>query len=362
MKIRVLQIIPTLEIGGAEKIALEIAKKIDKDRFQLTTISLYNTEEIDKYKRKYGLDIITFNKKRGADFGLIFKLTKYIVKQKPHVIHTHLYSAPYTFLGAILAKTPIRIHTVHSVAHKELQPKKRKLMKFAYTFLNYRPVAISKYVEKTIAKEYKIRTSKIININNGIDTKTYSNNNKKLKTRNNKPINIITVSRLEEVKNHKLMIDSFYEAQKNIQNIRLTIIGDGTLRNDIKNQIKQLKLENKINMAGATDEVANELKRADIYILTSKYEGLPVSVLEAMSSGLPIISTDIEAIDGIVINKNNGLVVPPNVKDISDAIITLATDDKIRKKFSNNSRIISQNYDSKIMVENYEKIYSQEKI
>lgn len=103
---------------------------------------------------------------------------------------------------------------------------------------------------------------------------------------------IVTCGRLTEQKNHKLLIDAFAEVQKIYPFATLKIYGEGVLREKLQNQIDSLNLNEKVFLMGATNDVAKALQTADLFVLSSDYEGMPNALMEAMAAGVPCISTD----------------------------------------------------------------------
>lgn len=103
---------------------------------------------------------------------------------------------------------------------------------------------------------------------------------------------IVTCGRLTEQKNHRLLIDAFAEVQKIYPFATLKIYGEGVLREKLQNQIDSLNLNEKVFLMGATNDVAKALQTADLFVLSSDYEGMPNALMEAMAAGVPCISTD----------------------------------------------------------------------
>lgn len=127
---------------------------------------------------------------------------------------------------------------------------------------------------------------------------------------------IITCGRLEAQKNHKLLIDAFAEAIKEHPYARLKIYGEGSLRDVLQEQIDKLGLQDKAFLMGATNDVAKALQTADLFVLSSDYEGMPNALMEAMAAGVPCISTDCPCGGprSLIDNYNNGVLIKINNK------------------------------------------------
>ena len=355
--IKVFHIIPTLGVGGAEKLVTDIGLNINKEKFSITIITLYKNENsifLEDLK-KHNINVIELNKRKGPDLSLILKFNKLFKKDKPDVINTHLYVTPYVCIPAILQKVKIKIHTVHNIATKELPWKFRIIMKMIYHFFGFVPIAISDYIKDTIQKEYNLKSNEIECIYNGIDTNKFICNQKYI---HNDNIVFINVARMSEAKKQILLIEAFKLVNDKYKNTRLHIVGDGKLRKKIEDKIRELGLEEKVILRGIRKNISKELNNASVFVLSSEYEGLPLSVLEAMASGLPIITTDAGGVIDIVKNNINGIIVQKNnIQALADAMIKICENDNCIKKMGNESYLLSKMYDIKKMAKEYENLY-----
>lgn len=153
---------------------------------------------------------------------------------------------------------------------------------------------------------------------------------------------IISVGRLEPTKNFELIIDSFSKILTRFPDEKLTIYGEGSSRNDLKEMISALGLEEKIFLPGGTEDISDKIRDAKIFILSSDYEGMPNSLMEAMASGIPVISTDCPCGGPKLLLEEgkNGMLVP--VRDsnkMASALEALLADKEKRQYFSRQGRI-----------------------
>ena len=157
---------------------------------------------------------------------------------------------------------------------------------------------------------------------------------------------LITVGRLVYAKAHEVIIASMPAVLKEFPNAKLEIYGDGVLRADLQAQIKRLGLSNSIKLPGQTDDVARHLAAADVFILSSRSEGLPIALLEAMSAGLPCIATQVEGVDEVLTEGKHGLTVPvENPEALAQAILQLLRDPEARKRMGAAARVhVSKQY------------------
>lgn len=358
-KIKVIHVIPDLGTGGAEKLVIDLVDNIDNSRFDMKILSLYGPQNsiYEKIVTDKKITIDYLDKKNGFDFNTIIKVIKFFIREKPDIIHTHRYVYPYIIIANMITRTKVKIHTVHNIAEKELPKKLQHIMKFAYKFLNCTPVGISDYIKSTICNTYNLDYSEVPCIYNGIDTNRFKPREKN-ENSNFNYINYINIGRMSDQKNHLLLIEAFKYVSEQIENCKLTIIGDGELRSDIEKKINDYKLNKRIDLLGIQKNTQKYLSESDVFVLSSNYEGLPLSVLEAMSCELPIITTKAGGTIDIVKQNKNGIVVNVNDKEaLSRAMIKLGKSKNLRKKMGEESLKESSNYDVKIMAKNYEELY-----
>lgn len=179
----------------------------------------------------------------------------------------------------------------------------------------------------------------------------------------NRDNRIVTVGRLFKQKNHKLLINSFYSISEEFPSITLHIYGDGILKNELVEQISKLGLNQRVFLEGITNNLIEEIYNARIFVLSSDYEGMPNSLLEALALGIPSISTDCE-IGGpraLIKHNYNGLLVSPNSEEqLSKAIETLLSDNKLSKQFSSISKdYISSKFSSANIFKQWESFISK---
>jgi glycosyltransferase involved in cell wall biosynthesis len=152
-------------------------------------------------------------------------------------------------------------------------------------------------------------------------------------------VRLIYVGRLTAIKGLRVLMAAFIEAGKVNPSLRLTLVGDGEDRATLERLAGPA--DDRIQFLGARtqSEVADELRTADIFVLPSFAEGVPVVLMEAMASGLPVISTQVAGVPELVAHGESGLLVPPgDTQSLSEAILTLASNAKLRTDMGANGR------------------------
>lgn len=352
---KVLLVVPSLEQGGAQKFVMDLADGLDKTKYEVRVLSYYKRTNsvFDKFAEQKGINTVYLDKTPGLQFSF-FKKVKALVKEyNPDIIHTNIDSILYLLRS--YKRKQVKLHTVHSIAEKESSGLQRFVRFLAYKIFRVIPVGISDIVADSISKIHHIKRSNIPVVYNGVDCKRYD-----IPRISSDKIRLVTVGTIYSVKNFPFLVESFAELCKDFDNLDLTIVGDGAGREKLQAQIDSLGLSDKIHIAGCVYDVENYLARADVYVACSLFEGLPISMLEAMSAGLPIVSTNVGGVSEIVKDGVNGILVEPQNKEkYVQALKELVLNNSTRDVYSVKAKELSKKYDIKLMVDGYEHIYQK---
>lgn len=336
--------------GGAEFMLKELLLNLDQTKFDIYVFVKYSKQEtsIENELIANNINIRYFNCQKGFSIKFLYQCYTSLKKIRPSIIHTHLAIVLY-FIPYILLHKCKCFHTVHSTPDKETSK-----IKLALKLLNSKVIliGISETIAKMIKSYYKVKY-KVPIIYNPVNLEKFLDIPF---NRDEKIVTCIIVARLVPVKNHELLLKAFRQVLKSYENIQLYIVGDGPLKQILTQYTYDLNINQKVFFYGQRDDIPHLLKTADIFILCSTYEGLPLSILEAMAAGLPIIATDVGGVGDIV--KDNGILVANNnVEELSEAILDLAKNTDKRKQMEVNSLNSVNKYDSSIMTKSHEELY-----
>lgn len=350
---KIIQVMPFFGLGGAETMCENLVYELKKMGHEVIVISLYNKKTpITERMKKKNIDIRYLNKKAGFDISLFSKLRRLFKQEKPDVIHTHIYTTKYVF--PIAAQLKIRVvHTVHNLAEKENGKLGRKLNKFFFKHCHLIPVALSELIRDSIVKEYDIDEDRIPVIYNGIDLSKCQ-----IKTDYSVDGNfkILHIGRFYEQKNHTGLLQAFKLFHEKHINTELWLIGDGEKRAEIENYVAKNNLTSCVTLLGLQSYVYGYLHDADMFTLPSNYEGIPMTIVEAMGTGLPIVATTVGGIPDML-NDESALLVPVEVNEISKAFEKYYTNTELRETHGTNAFILSDKFSAKTMAERYYSIY-----
>lgn len=351
---KIVQIMPEFGIAGAETMCENLTYELIKLGHDVTVISMYDyNSAITDRLTKAGIDIRYLSKKPGVDFSMIPKMKRIFTETKADVIHTHRYCAQYAIPAAILAGVKKRVHTVHNIAEKENGRLARMFNKFFFRHCNLTPVALSELIQMSVVKEYSISRDKIPVVYNGIDLSKCLPKESYYIEGNFK---ILHIGRFSEQKNHIGLIKAFKLFHENREDSQLWLIGDGEKKAEIEKYVAENNLVSSVKFLGVQSSVYGYLHDADIFTLPSNYEGIPMTLIEAMGTGLPIVATKVGGVPDML-DDNSAVLIENDETNIKTAFEKYYTDGILREKHGRNAKILSSEFSSAEMAKKYQEIY-----
>lgn len=343
--------INNLEKGGAERAILQLATGFYEQNYETTIITTF--EGNNEYDFPKGLNRINLLEEQDTgnriirNLSLIIKLRKILKTQKPDFLISFMVEANFR---AILATVGLKTKCIVSVRN---DPEKEYVGKLGKIIGKYiMPIADGCVFQTNDALNWfpkKLqRKSKIIY--NAVKDEFFN------VQRNVEENTVVTCGRLEEQKNHKMLIDAFEIVVKQCKDAKLLIYGEGSLRNELQNIIDERVLSNNIKLCGNTNDVLGVLSKAEIFVLSSDYEGMPNALMEALAAGVPSISTDCPCGGPRMLIKDNesGVLVGTGSHiELSSAIINLLQDRELQDKYSTESKKNAYQYKSTIVLKSW---------
>lgn len=350
---KIMQIIPALDLAGAETMCENLTNSLIKLGHEVTVISLYDYHSVvTERMEKNGIKIIYLNKKSGLDLSLIFKLVKIFKEHKVDAVHSHLYAGKYAHVAASICGIKAKIYTIHNIATKEAGKLDRMFNKHLFKHCNVIPVSLSKEVQKSVVDEYNIDFKDTPVVFNGVSMEKchikndYSGNKR-----------VLHVGRFANAKNHEVLVKSIANLVERGRDVQLDLYGQGELEQSIKDLVKKLHMENNINFCGLTDDVYSIMETSDIFVLPSLYEGMPMTLIEAMGTGLPILASNVGGIPDMIENEKSGLLCEPTVDGVVKGLERLIESEEDRKLYGQNAIVSSEKFSADKMAKDYYEIY-----
>lgn len=351
---KIVQLIPDFGVAGAETMCENLIYELDKLGHDVIVISLYDIHStITNRLENNGINIVYLGKKSGLDLSTFKKLFKIINEIDPDIIHMHRYLMLYML--PVLAKRKYKsFHTVHNLAKKESNKLHRIANRFGYRYFSVVPVALTKKIQESIMNEYDLPEKSVPIIFNGINLDNCI-------IKNNYYIDdqptIVHIGRFLKQKNHKRLLYAFSRLLEEKPKCILKLVGDGADKEKIVEIMKELGLESNVKFEGIVSNVYPILHNADIFILSSDYEGMPMTIIEAMGTALPIVSTNVGGISDMITNMKEGILTDCSIDSLSSALKLLINNRKLRERLGKNALIKSEMFSSISMAKYYEEIY-----
>lgn len=353
---KIVQIMPEFGLGGAETMCANLAIELARKGYEVIVISLYNTHtSITENLEKNKIKVLYLNKKSGLSASIIFKIKAIFKEIKPDVVHTHLYAAKYAQIAAWLSGVKCRVHTIHNIASKDGGRLEQRINRFLIKHLHVIPVSLSDIIQETVVKTYNIPKEKSPVVFNGVPLEKCVQHKKYEVAKK-----FIHIGRFTEQKNHLMLIKAFVKAHEQVDDIELYLYGCGELQNEAKEISQKLNALKYIHFCGTTDNVYNVLNDADCFILPSKWEGIPMTLIEAMGSALPIIASKVGGVENMLVNEKSAILINPVENEIIEAILKLYNNIELCKKIGQEALCESKKFSAENMAEAYSNIYRKE--
>lgn len=363
-KIKLLQITHDLAIGGLQQVVVNICRKINREKFDISVLCLRHKGEFVQEIEKIGIKVYLLSKKNGrTDYFSFIKVAKILNEENIDVIHTHN-TQPFVdgTIGAVLSGVKTIVHTDHA---RNFPDKKRYMFaEWLMSKMAYKVVGVSDHTSRNLHKYEKISRKKIITILNGIDGIKYNISIDKKKKRQELGISwqgpIIGLGvRLEEQKGIIYLLRAMPIILNVFPNITLIIAGKGSIENSLKNEAQKLGVSDNVLFVGPRLDLPEMLKLFDLYVLPSLWEGLPMVLLEAMAAGCPIVATDVGGNSLAITHRQNGsLIASRDHKILASEVIKILNDHDLMEKYINNGhKVFNQQFSAEIMTKQYEDLY-----
>jgi len=360
--IRILHIIHQLGVGGAENGIVNLVNQMNPAEFD-TGICTFSgggslTGRLDRFKT----DLFELNKRNGNDPLLILRLGRKLRKWKPNIVHTHSWGTLVEgILGSKLAGVPIVVHGEHgTIQRKPLNLFIQRL----FWHMADQILSVSSAHRERISEVIKYPQNKIKVVLNGVDTMRFKPNLRFHQIREELGLNrdqtlIGTVGRLVPVKNHRFLLHAFAKLCEQCDSCWLAIVGDGPLEKDLKQISQDLGIGSRVFMMGLRTDMPPILQAFDIFVLPSISEGMSNIILEAMSTALPVVATNVGGNPDIVQDGVNGRIVElGDIGGLSRILGELLEQKNSRKSLGEQARkMILTRFGLSVMVRNYEKLY-----
>jgi glycosyltransferase involved in cell wall biosynthesis len=366
---RILHLISSAGLFGAERIALELSKSLKKTYYCEPIIgvirNVYNPhEEMLEEAKRNNIPYAVFQCRSQLDLKLAFLVKEFIKKNKIDIIHCHGYKSNFYGLLASKGQVP-SVTTNHNWLTEHWKLKIYCILDSLWIRFFDGIVAVSNEVKKDMLR-YKIPGEKIRVIDNGISLERFEKwtETRKMKTQlgfEEKTMVIGTIGSLVIEKGHIYLLEAARQILDGVKDLKFIIIGDGPLRKALEEKSEELGIKKDVIFMGHRGDIPEILTAMDIFVLPSIKEGLPVALLEAMAAKRPVIATRVGAIPKVIENKDIGILVEPkDINELRDAIMNLISDPGRRDLLAREGfGRVCTDFSSDEMCKHYLKLYKE---
>jgi glycosyltransferase involved in cell wall biosynthesis len=365
-KIKILQCIRQGQIGGGESHLLSLVENLDRERYEPIVLSFTPGPMVDRLK-EMGIETHVIYTERPFDVTKWNKVKQFLKDHQIEIVHAHGTRAASNLLWAARSLRIPLIYTIHGWSfHPDQHPVVQKLRILGEKYLTSKSslnISVSKSNQQT-GKDFFSSFDSVV-VNNGINLTKFNPINiyPDIKKELNIPtgkILLLFIARFTLHKQPLTLIKAFAKAVQLNPNLHLLMVGDGDQKNTAIGLLDELNIKHHVTLEKFRQDVPAVLAAADIFILPSLWEGLPIGLLEAMAMGKAIIASNVDGTKEILENNVNGILVDTNQleENLSNAIVNLANDEPLKRKMQKNAtKTISDRFNAATMTKEIESHY-----
>ncbi len=360
--IKVIHVVSDTNIGGAGRWLLNFLKEVNREKFEIKTVVPVGSLLTDEIKKLNGQVVeMSDMADKSFDRKAVWTLYHLLKREKPRIVHTHANLSAR--IAAKMAGVKHVIYTKHCIDPPIPNGIKKSIKAMGNMLLSDRIIAVSNAVKDNLL-DAGMPEEKISVIHNGVEKLKEVSDEEKDAIRMRwgiKPDDIVIgiFARLEEVKGHCYLIDAARIIADEYSNVKILIVGTGSLEKRLKAQVRALKLSDKVVFTGHINDITPLMNILDINVISSISEAICLSIIEGMSVGKPCVATNTGGIPEVVQDGYNGKLVPIKDTDaLADAIQALMNEKELRDVMGKNGRdFMDTHFTASEMTRKLEEIY-----
>lgn len=310
--LRIAHVVLSLEVGGLERVVLDLVREEATAGSDVAVLCIERPGTLAPTAESLGAKVVCLGKGAGLRPGIVLQAASFLRTWRPDIVHTHQLGALlYGGIGAWRARVPVVVHTEHG-RHYSRGIRQRYLARIASRFA-HRFFCVSRDIAAGVCKAGMARESCTFVVSNGINVDAFRNCGEGSKVRSELGIPydakvVGTVGRLNDVKRQDLLIRGFKFVRDKVPDAHLLLVGDGPSRGALEELVAELNLRQAVSFAGYQKEPQRFLSAMDVFALTSRSEGMPLSVLEAFAAGVPVVAFAVGGLPEIIDNGLTGFL------------------------------------------------------
>ena len=340
--ISVLYFSNTLVRGGAEEHILTLLRGLDRQRFRPSLVCTPEVAEKIRGDVPHDVELIGLRLRKPYEAGAVRALFSIMHERRPDIVHSHLfYSSLFASPIATLARVPLVVETPHLRESWRRGLKARFVVdRIAGRFVD-QYIAVSEANRRYLVEEKGLPRHKVVVIHNGSDLRRFNPHHRApagmretLGFGASDPV-LLVVGRLEPQKGHRVLFDALPAVRAHFPCVRVVCVGEGALRDELVRRVVASGLGDAVRFVGQQANVADWLALADVTVLPSFFEGLPLAAIESLAAGRPMVATAVDGTPEVVVDGATGLTVPPgDAAQLARALCRLLGDAWLREKLA----------------------------
>ncbi len=346
-RISVLHFANTLVRAGVEEHILTLLRGLDRKYFRLYLVCTPEVAEKLQPDLPGDVELVPVRTQKSNFAAVTWRLAQILRARRIDILHSHL------FQSSLLA-SPIgrlcRVPAVVETPHVREQWRKGWLKgSFVVDRLVGRSVdyyiAVSEANARYLVKQKGLPATKIVVIRNGVDLTRFDpahpvppGMKRSLGFEDGDPV-LVVIARLEPQKGHHVLLEALPAVRGEFRGVRLVCVGEGALRGKLEAQVRSLGLEQSVRFVGYQSDPVNWLSLADVTLLPSYFEGLPIIAIESLATGKPMVATAVDGTSEVIVDEKTGLTVPPgDPQALAGAICRLLREPQLRQSLGSAGR------------------------
>ena len=359
----IVHIIDRLPPDGAERLLADVLKN-RSDNYEFVVLCLVKGGLLVNELEAMGVPVFILGRHGRYDISLLIRLILWLRQHRPLVVHTHLFTADsWGRLAAFIAHVPGIFSTVHSV--NSWKSTVHKFVDRIFALFTTRVIACSEEVAQVLKNTDGISAGRVVTVANGVSLERILSIH---------PINLqrefgiepdvttlIIVGRLHEAKGHMDLLPVVARLAEQKLKLHLLVVGEGELEGQILSQISELGIENHVTLTGFRSDVLSLIAACDVVVMPSRWEGLPMALLEAMALEKPVVATKVGGIPNVVHDGENGLLVAAgNMTMLEEKLNLILQDKALSERLAEQAKAtVLNHYSARTVSRRYEALYDE---
>ena len=352
---RITEVIDSLAIGGAERMMVDLTLNLAARGHSLDVVCLRQPGDLGRPLEAAGIRVTALQKPDGPDLSTLRSLSAHLRRNRTELVHTHNPLVHhYGLLAGRMAGTAV-VNTIHGLDNLEDGTGSHNFLYGLSCRMTDHVVAVCKMAYETFRAGRVIPGRRLEMISNGIHLERFLNSGPRARR---SEFTIGVVGRLVPVKDHATLLRAMKLVISHQPGCRLEILGDGPARNELESLAAELGIQEHVVFRGFDTNVAGFLQELDLFVICSVSEALPLTLLEAMAAGLPVVGTEVGGIPDLIRDGACGWLCPPSdpVK-LSEAILEAHASPARSEYGRRGQAFVNLEHSVETMTDRYERLF-----